>query len=648
MGQGAYTSQVQVLSEELEVDPTTVSISAAPPNEALYASPLFGGQLTGGSGSLRGTWLSMRTAAAAAREMLVASAAQRWNVAIAEVRAENGMLVHSPSQRTLSYGDVVDAAAGMQVPGNPVLKSPDEFRVVGQPMKRVDTPEKVNGTAKFGLDSRPDGIKYAIVSACPVFGGTLAHVDPQPALDIPYVQQVVQINNAVAVVADHTWAALKGTRALNITWNEGANSAINTEDLVRGADAALEREGLIAVDQGDIAAAEQSAASHYEADFRMPVLAHAAMEPLSCTVALTDESCEIWLGSQILGRAHQVATETSGLPPEKVILHNLYLGGGFGRRLEVDYVAQAVEIAKHVQGPVKVTWSREEDMRHDYYRYLNHSRVKVGLDANGRPVSWRHRVVAPNIMERWLPVYQKDGVDLDAVDAASGPYDIANVLIEFSRNEAPQGLNTGNWRGVGPTRNVFVVESVIDALAVNSGQDPIAYRKSMMTQFPRPLAALEIVEELSGWNEPLPENQGRGVAVFTAFGSHIALVAEVSLQANRSIRVNRVVCAVDTGLVVNPDVVKAQIEGGIIFGISAALFGEITIKNGRVEQGNFDTYPVLRMAEAPRIEVHIIKSSADPGGVGEPGTSGAIAAVANAVSAVSGQRILKLPIKLEV
>jgi isoquinoline 1-oxidoreductase beta subunit len=354
----------------------------------------------------------------------------------------------------------------------------------------------------------------------------------------------------------------------------------------------------------------------------------------------------VWTGTQICGRAQKVAAQACGLPLDKVIVNNSFLGGGFGRRLETDYVDQAVRIAKHVEGPLKVTWTREEDMQHDYYRFHNHSRVSVGIDANGDPTSWRHRVVAPNIMSRWLPVYQKDGVDLDAVDAAAGPYDIPNVTIEFVPNEAPAGLRTGNWRGVGPTRNVFVVESVIDELAHQAGRDPIAYRKALMSRAPRALAVLEIVERESGRREALPKGsaRGRGVAVFSGFGSHIAVVAEVHVAPTGQVRVERMVYAVDTGIAVNPDIVRAQIEGGAIYGITAALHGEITIANGRVQQVNFDTYRVLRMHEAPRVDVHVVESLEDPGGVGEPGTSGAIAAVANAVFAATGQRVRTLPI----
>lgn len=644
MGQGAYTSQVQLLAEELEVDPASVAFEAAPPDDSLYANPLLGGQISGGSASLRGAWITLRQAGAAAREMLVDAAARRWKLPASELQAANGQVVHTTSGRSIGYGDLAREAALLPVPSAPVLKVPGAFRVVGKPVRRVDTEEKINGSAIFGIDVRPPGVRCALVSACPVFNGKLGKVDEREALKINGVRQIVKIENAVAVVADNTWAARKGLAALKIQWNEGANAKLTTADLTAAADAAMNKKGLIATDEGDVAGAEANAASVYEAEFRQPILAHAAMEPLSCTVHVQPGSCEVWMGTQILARAHRAAAKAAGLAPEKVVMHNCYLGGGFGRRLESDYVSQAVLIAKQVQGPLKVTWSREEDMQHGYYRYLNNSRVRVGLDAEGRPVSWWHRVVGPNIMEGFLPAYQKDGIDLDIVDGAYGPYDIPNIQIEYTRHEPPKGLAVGNWRGVGRTRNVYVVESVIDALARSAGEDPIAYRLAMMDGEPRPKAALELVAAKSGWGDPLPERSGRGVAVFSGFGSHLALVAQVKVEPSGQVRVERVVCAVDTGLVVNPDVVRAQIEGGIIFGISAALYGRITVADGRVQQANFDTYPVLRMREAPRIDVHIIESNEEPGGVGEPGTSGAIAAVANAVYAATGKPVLSLPI----
>jgi CO/xanthine dehydrogenase Mo-binding subunit len=646
MGQGAYTSQAQIVAEELEIDPSSMILEAAPANESLYASPLFGGQITGGSGSLRGAWITLRSAGAAARMMLIEAGARRWKVRSSACRAENGRILHTASNRSLSYGELASEAARLPVPQSPPLKEPPQFRVVGKPVPRVDSLEKITGRATYGIDVRPEGVRYAMVAASPVFNGRVASVDDSATLAIKAVRQVLRIDNAVAVVADNTWAARKGLHALRVTWDEGANGALSTADLVSVADAALDRAGLEAVNTGDTARAEAAAAARYEQVFRLPMLAHAAMEPLNCTAQVTANGCEIWCGNQALGPAQKLAAEAAGLPLEKVTIHNHLLGGGFGRRLEADYIAQAVLFARQVKGPLKVVWSREEDMQHDYYRYLNHSRVTVGIDASGNPVSWRHRIVGPNIMARFLPIYQKNNVDLDIVDCASGPYDIPNVYVDFTRNEAPQGLATGNWRGVGPTRNVFIVESVMDDLAHRAGRDPIEYRRALMSQSPRQRAVLDLVAARSDWSVPLPKGKGRGVAVFSGFGSHLALVAQVDVDPSGHVRVERVVCAVDTGLVINPDIVRAQIEGGITFGVSAVLRERITVANGRVEQGNFDTYQLLRMHEAPKIEVHLVASNEDPGGVGEPGTSGAIAAVANAVFAATGKRVTTLPIQL--
>jgi len=645
MGQGAYNSQAMVMAEELEVDPARLVLQPAPADEKRYGSPLFGGQITGGSGSLRGTWMTMRAAGAAARIMLVQAAASQWNVAIAECAAVNGEVVHGASGRKLGYGALAAAAARLPVPADPPLKKPGEYKIIGTPMKRLDSPGKINGSAKFGIDVALPGMRHAAVAACPVFNGQLRSVDAAAARRIKGVRQVVRLADAVAVIGDSTWAAMKGLNALKIVWDEGANAAISSADLVARADAALETPGLVFASAGNIQAAEAGAAHRYEAVFRLPALAHAAIEPLNCTVHVRAGACDVWCGSQVVARAQQAAAEAAGLPLEQVRVHNHLLGGGFGRRLETDYVTQATLIARQVTGPVKVTWSRAEDLQHDCYRAHNHSRVTVALDSAGQPLSWRHRVVGPNVMARWLPAYQKDGVDLDIVHDSSGPYDIPNVHIDFTRHEAPDGMRTGNWRGVGPTRNVFIVESVLDDLAARAGRDPVAYRRALMGKAPERLRhVLDVAVGKSAWGAPLPPRTGLGVAVLNSFGSFLALVARVRVLDSGEIRVERVTCAVDTGIAVNPDTVRAQIEGGIMFGVSAALHERITVANGRVQQANFDGYRLLRMNEAPQIEVHLVDSVEAPGGVGEPGTSGAIAAVANAVFAATGVRSYSLPL----
>lgn len=645
MGQGAYTSQAMVVAEELDVPLDAVTVAAAPADEQQYASPLLGGQITGGSASLRAQWTTMRTAGAAARALLVQAAAQRWNAAPDACRTADGAVTHAASGRVLRYGELADAAARLPVPKDPALKRPAAFRLIGKTVPRVDLLPKCDGSALFGMDVRVPGMRHAAVAACPVFGGRLRAVDAGAAMKVRGVRQVVRLEDAVAVVADTTWAAMKGLDALRIDWDEGDNARLSTADLVLRADAALEQPGLLFTRTGDVAAAERDAAAHYDAVFRLPALAHAAIEPLNATVHVRPDGCDVWCGSQVVGRAAQVAAAAAGLPLAQVKVHNFYLGGGFGRRLETDYVTQAVLIGKQVKGPLKVAWSRSEDLQHDYYRGHNHSRVSVALDTAGRPLAWRHRLAGPNIMARFLPAYQKDNIDLDIVEDASGHYDIPNVHVDVTRLEAPEGMHTGNWRGVGPSRNVFIVESVIDDLALRAHTDPLAYRRALMTQAPPRLRhVMEVAAERAQWSTPLPPRSGRGMAVFEGFGCFMAIVAQVRVAPSGRISVERMTCALDTGTVVAPDIVLAQAEGGMMFGVSAALYERITVADGRVQQANYDTYPILRMPDAPRIHVHIVQSAEPPGGIGEPGTSGAIAAVANAVCAATGVRAFSLPL----
>jgi isoquinoline 1-oxidoreductase subunit beta len=644
MGQGAYTSQAQLLAEELDIGLDQVTLEPAPPNEKLYSHPVFGDQITGGSAGLRGSWDTLRQAGAATRILLVTAAAQRWNVDPASCTVRRGVVAHAGSGQRARYADLVDDAARLPVPDKVQPKQPAQYEIVGKSVKRVDTPAKVKGTAKFGIDAMPSGVKFAAVAACPVFGGNLGTVDDSKAREIRGVRQVVRLNDAVAVVADHTWAARKGLAALQITWLEGANSKIDSARLIADCDAALAQPGVVAASTGNVSDAESRASSRYEATFRQPMLAHLAMEPINCTAHVREDGCEIWVGCQRLALARRMAAEASGMEPEKIVIHNHLLGGGFGRRLEADFVAQAVKIARQVQGPVKVTWSREEDVQHDYFRYHNHSRVRVGMDANHNPISFSHRVVGPSVMARWLPIFFKDGVDFDIVGGASGPYDWPSLRVDYVRREAPKGLATGNWRGVGPTRNVFVVESVVDDLARQARKDPLEYRRALLTKSPRALAVLNRAAQEANWGSPLPAGRGRGISLLNDFGSYVAEVAEVTVAPSGHVRVDRVVCAVDCGVAVNPDIVVAQLEGGVIYGLSAALYGKITVANGRVQQSNFNDCPVVRMNEAPRIDVHIVASTEAPGGVGEPGTAGIFPAVTNAICAATGKRLFELPI----
>jgi len=645
MGQGTYTSLPMLLAEELEVDLAQVHLEHAPPDDKLYANPLIGFQATGGSNSVRGAWEPLRRAGATARSMLMSAACATWNVDSNSCRAEKGEVIHVPTGRKLNYGALVDKAATLPVPDQVTLKDPKDFKLIGTPVKRLDSHDKVNGKAQYSIDVKVPGMKIATVAACPVFGGKLARVDDGKAKAIKGVHQVVRLDDAVAVIADHMWAAKQGLAALDIQWDEGPNAKLGTADIVQQLEAASQKPGVVARKDGDVAKAMAGAAQKVEAVYQVPFLAHAAMEPLSCTVHVRKDGCDVWVGTQVATRAQATAAQVTGFPPEKIRVHNHLLGGGFGRRLDVDFITQAVQIAKQVDGPVKVIWTREEDIQHDIYRPYYYDRLAAGLDGQGMPIAWSHRVTASSILARWYPPAFKEGLDPDAVEgAAEPPYALPNVLVDYVRQEPP-GIVTGWWRGVGPTHNIFVVESFIDELAAAAKKDPVEYRRALLGKSPRARAVLDLATEKAGWGRPLPEGHGRGVSVQHAFGSYLAQVAEVAVSKEGEVRVQRVVCAVDCGMIVNPDTVKAQMEGGIIFGITAALFEEITIKDGRVEQHNFNDYRILRINEAPVVEVYLVKSAESPGGIGEPGTSAIAPAVTNAIFAATGKRIRKLPVK---
>ena len=643
MGQGTYTSMSMLIAEELEVDLAKVGVEAAPADNKLYANPLIGFQVTGGSTSVMGYWEPLRRAGATARVMLIEAAATQWNVDATSCHAEKGAVI-SPTGQTINYGALVDAAAKLPVPDKVVLKDPKDFTLIGTPAKRLDTPEKVNGKAKYGIDAMISGMKFATVAACPVFGGKLASVDESKAMAIKGVSQVVKIGDAVAVVGADMWAAMRGLAVLDIGWDEGPNAKLSTADIVRQMDVASQSSGVVVKKEGDFGNALPGAAQKVEAVYEVPFLAHAAMEPMNCTVHVRADGCDIWVGNQVVSRAQATAAQVTGLPAEKILVHNHLLGGGFGRRLEVDYITQAVAIAKQVEGPVKVVWSREEDIQHDVYKPYFLDRLTAGLDADGKPIAWHDRITGSSVFARWVPPAFKNGYDNDTVEGAEPPYDLPNFLLEYVRYEPP-GLTTGNWRGVGPTHNVFVVESFVDELASAAKKDSIQFRRSLLGKSPRLLGVLNLAAEKAGWGTPLPEGVGRGVSVQFVMGTYLSQIAEVEVTKEGEIRVRRVVCAVDCGQIVNPDTIVAQIEGGIIFGISAVLWGEITLKDGRVEQNNFNDYRVLRINETPAIEVHLVKNGEAPGGIGEPGTIGIAPAMANAIFAATGKRIRKLPIK---
>jgi isoquinoline 1-oxidoreductase beta subunit len=644
MGQGTYTSIPMLIAEELEVGLKQVKLEHAPPNEKLYANPLLGVQATGNSNAIRGGWKPLREAGATARVMLIAAAAKRWGVDVTSCRAQEGEVIHTPSGRKLSYGELAADAAKMPVPTNVALKKPEEFRLIGTPAKRLDIAGKVNGSAIYGMDARPPGVKVATLAQSPVFGGRVKSVDDTAAKAVKGVRQIVRLDDAVAVVADHMGAAKKGLEALKIEWDEGAHAGLSTADVARELEQATTKPGAVAQNIGDADKAMANAATKVEATYQLPFLAHATMEPMNCTVHFRGSECEIWLGTQAIARVQSMAAKAAGLPVEKVIVHNHLIGGGFGRRLEADGAVRAVEIAKQVDGPVKVVWTREEDIQHDMYRPYWFDRIAAGLDKDGKPVVWTNRFAGSSVIARWLPPAFKDGLDPDTTEGAIDlVYSLPNFHVEYVRIEPP-GIPTAFWRSVGPSHNVFVTESFIDELAAAAKQDPVAYRRALLDRNPRAKAVLDLAAEKSGWGQPLPKGRGRGIALQFAFGSYLAQVAEVEVATDGTVRVHRVIAAMDCGAVVNPNTVQAQIQSAVNFGLTAALYGEITLKGGRVEQTNFDTYQILRMNEAPTIEVHVVQSSEAPGGMGEAGTSGIVPAVANAVFAATGKRLRKMPI----
>ena len=644
MGQGVYTSIPMLLAEELEVDVQTVKLEHAPPNDKLYADAILGAQVTGGSTSIRALWDPMRQAGAVCRSLLISAAAQKLKVEPSTCYAKSGVVYHDASGRHLGYGELVKVASTLPVPKEVSLKDPKDFKLIGTSARRLDTPDKVNGLAKFGIDAAPDKVKFAIIATSPVFGGKLISVDDSRALKMPGVLQVVKADNAVAVIGIHTWAAKRGLGALDIKWDEGKSTSVTTSDLINDLREAAKKPGAVAKKEGNASKAFKNASKTHAVVYEQPFLAHATMEPMNCTVEVGATGCDIWVGTQIPTFAQGMAAKTLGIPVEKVRLHNFLIGGGFGRRLEFDGVVQAVKIARQVKGPVKVIWTREEDIQHDMFRPYYYDRISAGLDADGKPVAWSHRIVGSSIMARFAPPAVKNGVDPDAVEvSADPPYELPNLYVDYVRVE-PRDVPTAFWRGVGPTRGTFVVESFIDELAHLAGADPVKYRLDLLNKTPRLKTALQTAVSKSDWGQSLTKGKGRGVSVMHAFGTFLAMVVDVTVNDQGEVKVDRVVCAVDCGLTVNPNTVIAQIEGGIIFGLTAVLHNEITIKNGRVEQNNFSDYRIMRINEAPAIDVHLIKSAEAPGGIGEPGTAAIGAALANAVFSATGKRIRKLPI----
>jgi isoquinoline 1-oxidoreductase subunit beta len=551
-------------------------------------------------------------------------------------------VLHADSGRKLSYGELAVAAGSQTPPKQVALKDPKDFKLIGKPLKRFDTPEKVNGKAIYGIDAMLPGMKFATLAACPVFGGKVGKVDDSAARKIPGVQKIVVLDDVVAVVGDHMWAAKKGLDALTIVWDEGPNARINSKDIWQDLRTASEKDGAIAKSTGDIAKG-LATGDKLEAAYELPFLAHATMEPLNCTVHLKPDSCEIWTGTQIMTRVQSAAAKAARLPIDKVIVNQHLIGGGFGRRLEPDMVVAAVHVAKQVDGPVKVVWTREEDIQHDVYRPVYRDTIAATL-SDGKIFGWKYRVTGSAVIARWLPPAFQKGIDIDAIDSAADmPYDIPNIHVEYVRAEPP-GVPTGFWRGVGPNNNVFAIECFMDELAHKAGKDPIDFRRAMLGKNPRLLAALNEVAEKSNWGQPLPARTGRGVSVQPSFGSFIATVVEAEIDEQGEVHLRRVTSAVDTGIAVNPDTIMAQLQGGLIFGLTAALYGEITIDKGRVQQSNFHDYRMLRIDQVPKIEVHVIRSGEAPGGIGETGVTAGPPALRNAIYAATGVALRRLPI----
>lgn len=636
MGQGVHTAIPMLIAEELDADWSLVRVEQAP-TDPVFNNPAFGVQATGGSSAVRGHWEPMRKAGAAARAMLVAAAADTWKVDSHSCRTEKGAVIHSSGKR-LTYGKLADKAATMAVPQDVVLKSPAKFRILGKGAKRLDTPGKLTGQAKFGLDMRLPGMLTALISRPPTIGGKVAAFNADKAKAVPGVKQVLQISSGVAVLAEGYWSAKKGRDALEITWDDGPK--LSSEAILADFADAAGRPAAVARKDGDVAAA--ASATTLEATYEAPYLAHACMEPMNCTAWFKDGELEVWASTQAPGINRGVLSSVAGIPPEKVRVNTLFLGGGFGRRFAQDFAIDATLLSKAAGSPVKLVYSREDDMRGMFYRPASLCKFSGGLDKGGQPISFLARTACSSISQAAQMPF-KDGIDPFAVEGLQQmPYAIPNVQVEWAQKETPIGV--WFWRSVGHSQNIFFLEGFVDEMAVAAGKDPFEFRRALLDKAPRHKGVLELAAKQAGWGKPLPGGRSRGIAVGESFGSYAAEVAEVSVANDGTVRVHRVVCAIDCGMTVNPDIIRRQMESSIIYGLSAALYGRISIKDGRVEQGNFDEYAVLRMSEAPKVEVHIFPSAEHPSGVGEPGLPPLAPAVVNAIYQATGKRLRKLPI----
>jgi isoquinoline 1-oxidoreductase beta subunit len=650
MGQGVYTSMPTLVAEELNVDLHKIKVEIAPPGE-VYINAMLGGQITGGSTSVREGWDKLRVAGAQARMMLTQAAADSWGVGVADCHADNGWVI-GPKGKKVTYGKVAEAASKLTPPKEPKLKDPSEFKIVGKPTKRLDTPHKVNGTAEFGIDVKLPGMLYASLAQCPVIGGKVVSFDAAKAKSMPGVKHVVQITDGVAVVADSFWRAKKARDALVITWDEGPGKAVNSPGVAAALSAAMAQPGGAVIKKvGNVDDAmlltlngKPNAAKVVEAAYEVPFLSHSPMEPMNFTADVKKDSCLLIGPTQFQQAAGGVAAGVTGLKPEQITVKTTFLGGGFGRRIDFDFIIQALEISKQIGAPVKLVWTREDDMTHDFYRPAALHHMSAALDAKGNPTALKLRSTSPSVTARMFPpVVSKEGLDPFQAEAATTPYDIPNQLAESLIHDT--GLRVGYWRSVSHAMNSFANESFMDELALAAGKDPVEYRMSLLSKEPRYKNVLKLAADKAGWGKPLAPGHFQGVGLMEGYGTYMAQVAEISV-VNNQIKVHRVVVAADLGRMVNPNIVKQQLESSVIFGLSAVLWGEITLKDGRVQQTNFDTYRVVRMPESPKIDMIIVDSTEKPGGIGEPGTALVGATMANAVFAATGKRLRKLPLTL--
>jgi isoquinoline 1-oxidoreductase beta subunit len=592
-------------------------------------------------------WKVLREAGATARAMLVTAAAQQWSVDANTLTTDQGEVIHQASGRRVRYGALTQRAAALTAPSSVTLKSPGQFKVLGQSLPRLDVPEKVNGSAVFGIDVTLPGLLTARIVRPPVFGSKLASFDASKTKAVPGVKHVVAVTNGVAVVADDYWSASRGAQALTVTWDEGPLAALSSATIKSRYVALAEQPGKVARNDGNaesaLAAGTAARGKTVERVYEAPFLAHACMEPMNCTADVRADGCDVYAPTQGQTASHQAAIAASGLSADTVRIHTTYLGGGFGRRAEADFIIDAVETSRAVKAPVKVVWTREDDMQHDYYRPVSYARMWGAVDAAGAPTVFMQRLVQQSLMKR-LGGLPPNGVDFISLEGAANlPYTIPNVRVEYV--ETDPGIPFGFWRSVGASFQGFVVEAFVDELATMAGKDPYQFRRDLLAKAPRHRAVLELAAEKAGWSTPPPRGRGRGIAIMESFGSIVAQVSEVSVDGSGNVRVHKIVCAVDTGWVINPDTIKAQMEGGIVYGLTAALKGEITIEKGRVVQRHFGDYPMLRQNEMPEIDVHIVPSTADPGGIGEPSTAVAAGSLVNAIYAATGRRIYSLPIR---